>query len=130
MPGGLQRWSKVGYPNGMERQAIGIRFSLPVASANSLHSLSKARVRRVSTRDCEIVITGRKLHRYRLIRHIASKIAGPSSFAQNTNHFPDFLPQCTPRCNVKILATIPVRLILHSRDAAAQCPSGKSTVGR
>ena len=38
----MQRWSKVGYPNGMERQAIAIRFSLPVASANSLHSLFKA----------------------------------------------------------------------------------------
>ena len=32
----------MGYPNGMERQAIAIRFSLPVASANSLHSLFKA----------------------------------------------------------------------------------------
>lgn len=28
MPRDLQRWSKVGYPNGMERRAIGIRFSL------------------------------------------------------------------------------------------------------
>jgi len=58
MPWGLQRWSKVGYPNGMERQAIAIRFSLPVASANSLHSLFKACAASAhDTKHYEIIIT-------------------------------------------------------------------------
>lgn len=57
---GLPEW------NGTASDRYSI-FSLPVASANSLHSLSKARVRALSsrraTRDCEIVITERKLRR-------------------------------------------------------------------
>jgi len=48
----------VGYPNGMERQAIAIRFSLPVASANSLHSLFKACAATAhNTKHYEIIIT-------------------------------------------------------------------------
>lgn len=60
----------MGYPNGMERQAIAIRFSLPVASANSLHSLFKARAalahekstREIIIRHANHVTRGKKCH--------------------------------------------------------------------